>query len=295
MKNTIKPMRSNPQVIFSDTLSKIITKNSPRVIALPTDAQLDQVDLDRLLAIFRDRFADASDFTYLMAGNFKVDEVLPLLEVYIGGLPSTKRKETWKDVTPGFPEGKLVVDVPKNSEPQSLVVMVWKGKFKWSDKDRTGLSMLMDILEIKCRESMREDQGGVYGISIDGSTTKIPKPRFTISSNWGCSPENIRKLTGTVLDEMKKIKENGPSDIDLGKVKETLIRDRETRIKENSFWLSALQNYYLYGDRILTLEEYRNFINSFTAGDIKAIANKYLDTEKYVEVELTPAEKAETK
>jgi len=123
----------------------------------------------------------------------------------------------------------------------------------------------------------------------------IPKPRFTISSNWGCSPENIRKLTGTVLDEMKKIKENGPSDIDLGKVKETLIRDRETRIKENSFWLSALQNHYLYGDRILTLEEYRNFINSFTAGDIKAIANKYLDTEKYVEVELTPAEKAETK
>ncbi len=139
MKNMIKPMRANPQVIFSDTLSKIVSKNSPRVIAIPTEAQLDQINLDRLLAIFRDRFADASDFTYFMVGNFKTDEVLPLLEKYIGGLPSIRRKETWKDVTPGFPEGKVIVDVPKNSEPQSLVAMVWKGDFKWKDNYRHGI------------------------------------------------------------------------------------------------------------------------------------------------------------
>ena len=104
MRNMIKPMRSTPQAIFADTLSKIVSKNSPRVIAIPTEAQFDQVNLDRLIAIFKDRFADASDFTYLMVGNFKVDEVIPLLEKYIGGLPSIKRKETWKDVTPGFPK-----------------------------------------------------------------------------------------------------------------------------------------------------------------------------------------------
>ncbi len=105
MRNMIKPMRSNPQVIFQDTLSKIISMNSPRVIAIPTEAQFEQVNLDRLIAIFKDRFADASDFTYLMVGNFKTDEVIPLLEKYIGGLPSTKRKETGRDVTPDFPEG----------------------------------------------------------------------------------------------------------------------------------------------------------------------------------------------
>ena len=110
--------------------------NSPRVIAIPSEAQIKQIDLDRALSIFRDRFADASDFTYIMAGNFKVDEVIPFLEKYIGGLPSIKRKESWKDVTPGFPKGLLTVDVPKNSEPQSSVAMVWKGDFKWKDKDR---------------------------------------------------------------------------------------------------------------------------------------------------------------
>ena len=293
MKNMIKPMRANPQVIFSDTLSRIVSKNSPRVIAIPTEAQLDQINLDRLLAIFRDRFEDASDFTYFMVGNFKTDEVLPLLEKYIGGLPAIRRKETWKDVTPGFPEGKVIVDVPKNSEPQSLVAMVWKGDFKWKDNFRMGFNMLMEVLAIKCRESMREDQGGVYGVSIEGNSAKLPKPEYTITSSWGCSPENIQKLTRTILDEMEKIKTDGPTETDLNKVKETLVRDRETRIKENSYWVAALQNHYLLGDRLRSIEEYKEFVNSITVKDIKAVAKKYLDTEKYVEVSLTPIKKAE--
>jgi len=291
----IKPMRANPQVIFQDTLSKITSQNSPRVIAIPSETQLNQVKLDRSIGIFKDRFADASDFTYIMVGNFKVDEVIPLLEKYIGGLPSIKRKETWKDVTPGFPKGLLVVTVPKNSEPQSSVAMIWKGEFKWNDKDRQGFSMLMNILAIKCRESMREEQGGVYGVSVNGNASKLPKPLYTIQAMWGCNPDSIKKLSQSVLDEMGKIQKAGPAEVDLNKVKETLIRDRETRMKENSFWLSALQNHFLLGDKILSLEEYKTFINSFSAAQIKDIANKYLNTRNYVEVALTPAPKAETK
>ena len=295
IKNMIKPIRSTPRMIFSDTLSKIVTMNSPRVITLPSDAQLDQINLDRVMAIFKERFADASEFTYLMVGNFKVDEVIPLLEKYIGGLPSLKRKETWKDETPGFPKGLVVVEVPKNSEPQSSVAMVWKGDFKWNEEDRQGFSMLMNILAIKCRESMREDQGGVYGVSISGSATKLPKPQFSVSASWGCNPENITKLTQTVLDEMEKIKKDGPTEIDLNKVKETLIRERETRMKENSFWLNALQNHFFSGDILLSLEDFKTLINSYSTDAIKVLANKYLDTKNYVQVALTPAPKTETK
>ena len=295
LKNSLKPARSTPQIIFQDTLSKIISMNSPRVVNIPSDAQLDQINLDRLISIYRERFADASDFTYLMVGNFKVDDVIPMLEKYIGGLPSIKRKETWKDETPAFPKGLVVVEVPKNSEPQSQVAMVWKGDFKWNDEDRQGFTMLMNVLSIKCRESMREDQGGVYGVSISGSATKLPVPKYTIQSTWGCSPDNIKKLTQTVLDEMEKIRKDGPTEIDLGKVKETLIRDRESRMKENSFWLSAIQSQYINGDRILSLEEYKTFVNSFDNGKIKSIANKYLNTKAYVQVALTPAPKTEVK
>jgi zinc protease len=291
MKNMYKPMRAVPQMIFQDTLSKIITMNSPRNIAIPTDAQFDQINLDRSFSIFKDRFADASDFTYIMVGNFKVDDILPLLEKYMGGLPGIKRQETWKDVTPKFPSGLVNINVPKNSEPQSTVAMIWKGDFNYTDKERQCFSMLMNVLSIKCRESMREDQGGVYGVSITGTAQKFPRSMFTVSANWGCNPDNITKLTQTVLDEMSKIKKDGPTEIDMNKVKETLIRERETRMKENSFWLTGLQNYYYVGDKLMSLEDFDKFVNSITKEDIKVVANKYLDFNHYVQVELTPAPK----
>jgi zinc protease len=214
-----------------------------------------------------------------------------MVEKYIGGLPSIKRQETWKDVTPKFPKGLVNVVVPKNSEPQSTVAMMWKGDFTWTDKDRQCFTMLMNILSIKCRESMREDQGGVYGVSVNGSASKFPKALFTISAGWGCNPDNIKKLTQTVLDEMGKIKKDGPTEIDMNKVKETLFRARESQMKENSFWLSALQNHYFQGDKLLSLDDYKKFVNSITPGDIKTIANKYLNTNNYVQVALTPAPK----
>jgi zinc protease len=142
---------------------------------------------------------------------------------------------------------------------------------------------------------MREDQGGVYSVSVDGNTSKFPKPKYMIQSTWGCNPENITKLSRTVLDEMRKIKKEGPTVIDLNKVKETLIRQRETKLKENGFWSSALQNHFLLDDKLLTLEEYKTFINSFSIKDIRAVANKYLNTENYVEVTLTPSAKPDSK
>ncbi len=293
MRNMIRPMRSNPQVIFTDTLTKIVTMNSPREIAVPTEAQLDQVNLDRIIEIYKDRFSDAGDFTYVMVGNFSIDEVMPLLVKYIGGLPSTGRKETWRDVTPGFPEGRVEVDVPRNSEQQSMVAMVWNGDFRWKDSERQSFGMLMDLMSIKLREAMREDQSGVYGISFEGSPSKFPNPKYTVTSSWGCHPDSVSMLTETVLAEIEKIIKYGPSEEDLGKVKETLIRGRETAMKENSFWLSALQSHYMYGTVLRTLEEYKSFVSSFTPKDIRKMAKRYLDTRNYVRVALLPAPQAE--
>ena len=142
---------------------------------------------------------------------------------------------------------------------------------------------------------MREDQGGVYGVSISGTTSKLPESKYSVTATWGCNPENIKKLTQTVLDEMEKIKKTGPAEIDLNKVKETLIRERETKMKENGFWLTTLQNHFYFGDFMLSLQDYKSFVNSFSAKSIKGVANKYLKTNSYVQVDLTPAPKSEDK
>ena len=142
---------------------------------------------------------------------------------------------------------------------------------------------------------MREDQGGVYGVSIGGSPNRYPVARYMINARWGCNPENIGKLSSTVIDEMNKMKLAGPTETDLNKVKETLIRERESRVKENGFWLSAIQNVYIQGDKLISLDAYKANVNAMTSKDLKAIANKYLNTKTYVQVSLTPAPKEEKK
>jgi zinc protease len=223
-----------------------------------------------------------------MVGNFKINSVIPLLETYLGGLPTKKRTETWRDVTPPFPAGIVKLDFDRNSEEQSRVNMVMKGTFKWNIKERVCLSMLTDILNIKLRESMREDQGGVYGVNVSVNTGRYPKAMYSLDFAWGCSPENVNQLIATVFEEAKKIKTAGPTGTDMNKVKENLIRERETAMKENSYWLQALMNMYRQGDKLTTLEEYKKLINSVKANDIRKVAQQYFSETNYVEGKLMP-------
>lgn len=142
---------------------------------------------------------------------------------------------------------------------------------------------------------MREEQSGVYGVNIEGGPVKYPKPKYTVTAFWGCSPDSISMLSQTLLTEITKIRNAGPVQEDLNKVKETLIRERETNLKENNFWISALQNHYFIGSKLRTIEEYKTFVNSLTGKDVQAVAERYLNTQSYVRVALTPGEKASEK
>jgi zinc protease len=289
LKNQVTNMRANPLYAYLDTLYKVVTGNNPRTVTIPTEEQIDRIKLDNALYIFNDRFADASDFKFVMVGNFKVDSVTHLLETYLGGLPSKRRVETWRDVTPVFPTGITNLDFARNSEEQSRVNIFMKGPIKWNLKERVYFSMFTDILNIKLRESMREEQGGVYGVNASKSVSQYPRPRYSLDFVWGCSPENVDKLTATVFEQARKIKADGPTEIDLNKVKETLIRERETAMKENTYWQHVLLNTYRQGDKLMTFEDYKKLIHSVKAKDIRRVARKYFNEANYVVGELMPA------
>ena len=288
LKNQVANMRANPLNAYIDTLNRVITSNDPRTVTIPTEEQIDRIRLDNALYIFNDRFADASDFKFVMVGNFDVDLVTGMLETYLGGLPSKRRAETWRDVTPKFPDGVTTVEFARNSEEQSRVNIAMKGAFKWDIKERLYFAMFTNILSIKLRESMREEQGGVYGVNASGSASLYPKPRYSLNFAWGCSPDNVDKLIATVFEEAQKIKTDGPTDVDLNKVKETLIRERETAMKENSYWQQVLLNTYRQGDKLMTLDEYRKLVNSVKAKDIRRIALQYFNEMNYVVGKLMP-------
>ena len=105
---------------------------------------------------------------------------------------------------------------------------------------------------------------------------------------WGCSPENVEQLMVTLFEEVKKIKSQGPTNIDLNKVKETLIRERETAVKENSYWLQVLLNTYMLGDKLMTLDEYKKMVNSISSKDIRRVARIYFNERNYVAGKLMP-------
>ncbi|MFC2138833.1 M16 family metallopeptidase, partial [Bacteroidota bacterium] len=204
LENQVKFIDADPNYAFYDTLIKVTSNNHPRAYAAPNQEQINQIKLDKIVEIQKDRFADASDFFFVMVGNFEVDTLLPLLEKYIGGLPSIKRNETWKNVDPDFPEGITKVEIQKGVEPKSRVAIVMNEEIEYSFDNAFNLSVLVDILAIKLRESMREDQGGVYGVRVSENIQKYPVNEFSISVSFGCSPDNVDSLVNTVFSEMKK-------------------------------------------------------------------------------------------
>jgi len=287
-KNSLKNLKANPQYIFMDSIMHLAYGNNPRAIMIPTVEQIDAITLDKAYDIVTDRIKDASDFKFFFVGSFKIDEILPLLQVYIGGLPSIHRTESFKDVAPELVDRVIDTKMALNSEPQSMVIMFFDGKFEYTDSEQLLFSMMMQTMNIKLREQMREEQGGVYGVSFQENLTKFPKQEYVITANWGCAPEKVDTLTQTIFGEMERIKKEGPTEVDLAKVKETIIKDYEKQIKQNYFWIGALQELYLYGNKIYSLDEYTKTVESVTIQDIEGTAGKYLDSKKYIRGVLMP-------
>ncbi len=286
--NQVKYLRSNPQMVFIDTLYKLSASNDPRYFQIPSEKQVNDLDLDEILAYYKDRFADAEGFRFYFVGNFSVDTLIPLVQKYLGSLPETGRKDMWKDVSPKFPDGITKAEVHKGSEPKSLVAILMEDPFEWTIKNRLIFDITTNILNIRLRETMREQKSKTYGVGLQPSTTKLPKPEYNILVNWGCSPENVNDLTGTVFSIMTEMKEAPPAAENMEKSKEKILRQLQTDSETNSYWLDKLMHSSINGDPILTLDEITKIVEGIAPGDVQDAARKYFTEDHYLQVVLFP-------
>jgi zinc protease len=283
-------MMANPQAVFYDTLYKLATQNDPRTIVIPTEKQINSISLDVAYDFYKNRFANANGFTFVFVGSFDVDKITPLITKYIGSLPSTGETETWKDVSPEFPKGITDVVVYKGTEPKSTVAIMMDQNFEWNSSSRLEMSMLMKILNIRMRESMREEQGGVYGVRARPTISKYPNEEVNIMISWGCAPENVDQLVKTVFAEMDTLQMNGPTEINLGKAKETTIRDYESNFEKNSYWLNKIKYNYYNGDKLKSLETLTKTVHDVSNEDLRKMAKKYFTDDHYLKVIMMPEE-----
>ena len=288
MESQFRYMLENPQMVFYDTLYKLATQNDPRTIVIPSVEQINSINLDKAYDFYKNRFANAGDFEFVFVGSFDVDKITPLITKYLGSLPAGDGSSHWKDVSPDFPAGITEAVVNKGTEPKSSVAIVMDGDFDWTLTNRIQSKLLMKIFSIRLRESMREDQGGVYGVGARQRLERYPNSKYSLFVNWGCGPENVDVLVKTVFAEMQFLVDNGPEDENLDKAKETYLRDLETNVKENKYWLSKIKDGIKYKSELVSTKKLSEAVNGVTKEDLQKAAKMYFTADHYLKVVLMP-------
>lgn len=281
-------LMSNPNFYFSNEVSKIMTQNHPRGGGFPTVEDLDKINFEKAYEIYKDRFANAGDFRFFFVGNFNIAEITPLLEKYLGSLPNTQREETWKDLGVRPPKGVVDKVIEKGEDPKSQVIITYTGEKPYDKSSNYHLASLGEVLSIKLIEILREEKSGVYGVGAYGSSSKYPVEDYSFRVSFPCAPENVDDLVSAVFEQIQSIKENGVSDEDLQKIKETQRRNREEGLKQNRYWLGQLNAYYSNGTSLDTFFDRKDLVDALNSDDLKEAANKYLRNDNYVKIVLMP-------
>ncbi|WP_037321148.1 pitrilysin family protein [Salegentibacter sp. Hel_I_6] len=270
-------LMSNPNFYFQNELGKFRNEGNSRYVGFPTPEKYDSQDYDLAYKKYQERFANAGDFTFYFVGNIDEDKVKQFASIYIASLPSSEEKEEFK-----VPEFRTATSgdkkvVYKGTDPKSMVNILWNGETNYKAEEDFTMKALGEILTIKLVEQLREEEAGVYGVGARGNLSKIPYGSYSFNISFPCGPENVESLTEAALAEVEKIKENGPTDKDLEKIKETFLVQRKDQLQENRFWLSQLETADMEEREIDEILKYEEKVAALSKEEIKEVANKYLN------------------
>jgi zinc protease len=282
----------NPGVVFGDKVEEVNSSGHYTTRPLTVD-RINQLDRAKMVSFYRDRVANASDFTFFMVGAFKVEEAIPLLARYIGTLPSKGTdRSAFKDVGIRFPAGIERATVEKGREPKSETVISFFADPLVEPMEQERISAATEVLEISLRDILREELGQTYTVSVDAVQLFPQRGGGNIEVSFGAAPENIQKMTDRVLQEVQRLQNEGPSADLLNRAKETARRNYETSLKQNGYWLGRLQFIHMYGQDPALLVHRTERIDALTIPMVQETFKKYFPMDRYTVVTLNPAPKA---
>ncbi len=280
----------DPSSVFGDSVSYILGNYHFR--RKPLDlSRVEEINLDQAYSIYKERFANAGDFIFTIVGSFYVDSIRKNISQYIASLPGDNANENWKDVGIRYPQGAISKTILKGQEKKSSVRISFTGTTTYSDLEATQLDQMAQVLQIRLREILREDQGGVYGVGVRASISRQPIATYIINISFGCAPENADKLYNLVIEEVKNMKDNGGTQINVEKVIAEDTRSLETNVKENDYWLENLQEKFYYNEDPEIILQDPVMIKKLTSARTKELANQYFNMENMIRLVLMPQKK----
>jgi zinc protease len=280
----------DPTSVFQDTVAATLSNHNFRRMVV-TPERLNSATLDKAYNFYKDRFADATGFTFTIVGTFDIEKIKPLLEKYLGGLPSANHDETYKNLGIHAPAGQITKNVYKGIGDKSSVQMIFSGAYDYNNDNNLQLDALNEILNIKLIERLREKEGGVYSPGVRATYVKFPNTRYSVAVYFGCAPANVDKLIAATMEEIDKIKKNGPEAVDIQKFVAEETRSTEVQLKENSFWAGHLTSSSQNQSDPDAVLHYIHDLNKVTVQSVKDAANKYLSGENLIKLILLPEKK----
>jgi zinc protease len=287
-KSQIQFLKSNPRYYYQDTLMKILYGSNPWAQQLPTEAEYSAINLDRSFDIYQQVFGNEYGMHYTFVGNIDPLSAKPLLEKYLGSLPAHQQENTFKDNGVRPVNGVVEANIKKGKEPQSIISIIFSGNANYTSEENMRFRALVDVLNIKIIEKLREEMSGIYGGGLGGNLQKRPVPSYMLQASLPCGPENVDKLTTALFDIIRNAQTNGVSQVDLDKVKETWKKQYETNLQNNEFWLTNLSNAWINETDPENILTYMDRVNALTVQDVQNAAKKYFDFNQYVKVVLYP-------
>ncbi|MDO5664080.1 MAG: insulinase family protein [Bacteroidia bacterium] len=282
LKGILPTLAANPDFVFTDSLMNTIYMNNPR-FSIPTVAEIEAANYDKLLELYTSRFTDAGNFTFTFVGNVSPAQLKPLVEQYIGSLPgkpaasATKVKE--------IPTRKGVYNnlftLPMET-PKATTAIVYTGDMAYTAHNILQLNALGQLFQLEFTDKIREEQGGTYGVRVHQEAEKLPKEGFTLQFQFDTDPARRAQLVEAMNKVTTDLQQKGPDAEMLRKVKEYMLKQHTDNLKENSYALRNTWQYYVYG---VDLEkDYVNQVNALSVSSMQQFVKQLLKQGNRVEV-----------
>ena len=287
-KSMMMFLKGNPQYFYADTMLKIAYNNNPWMDPLPKAEEFENLKLDKTMSIYNQVFSNADGMHFTFVGNVDMEKAKPLFEKYLASLPGKPEEHKYKDNGARLVNGVVEANIKKGKDPKSIISVVWEGETQYSREESLALRALIEALNIKIIEKLREDMSGIYTGGLNGSIEKRPYVHYNISATLPCGPENVSKLTTALFDLIKNVQENGVEQKDLDKVKENWKKQYQVDLKSNDAWLSSLSNAFIDQNDPENILNYEQKFEALTVKDLQNAAKKFLPMDHYVKAVLYP-------
>ena len=280
-----------PEEVFNDAVQSAVTQDHPRARPLGP-AAINQMSLEKSLAFYNDRFADASDFTFIFVGSFDLKTMAPLVERYLGSLPTLNRRETGRDLGVRPPTGVVERRVVKGLDPRAEVSVIFTGSFQNDEPHRVLVRAMAESLEGNLQGVLREDLGGTYGVSVTPDFRKAPNSEYRLTINFSCDPARTDVLVRAVFREVDSFRFEGPGGGQLASIRSALLRDFETNSRDNGYLLNQIAFRYQHNEDVEDVFNLPDFANELTTAAVRD-AGAYLEHEPLREGDLVPEARAQ--